>query len=186
MGRLIPVLVSLVALLALFPPAVARAHAGEPRHERLQVGPYLMDVGFSHWPVRAEQSVDITFEPIESTFEPGAGIAGKTGTVTLISPSGDEFGPTALARHPRYRDLWGLDLIALPAAGDWRIVLTLDGPLGAGRGELGPVRLGERPGPPATVAWLVGVLPLGFLLWLIARAWHRVRPLAAPEARSWV
>lgn len=182
MGRVVLFLALAVALLR---PAGALAHAGEPRHERLQVGPYLMEVGFGTWPVRAEQSVDITFEPIDSAFEPSAGIAGKSGTVTLIAPGGDEFGPSALARHPRYRDLWGLDLIALPTPGAWTIVLTVDGALGSGGGRLEEVPIGSRPGPPSAAAWFVGVLPLGFLVWLIARAWRRVRPLSAPEARSW-
>lgn len=194
MGRLILFLALAGALLILFltvagallAPNRVAAHAGEPRHEPLQVGPYLMEVGFSTWPIRSERSVDITFEPIDSPFEPGAGIAGKSGTVTLIAPNGEEFGPVALPRHPRFRELWGLDLIALPAEGEWTIVLTVDGPLGAGTGRLQGVAVEERPGPPAAAAWLVGVLPLGFLLWLIARAWRRVRPLTAPEARSWV
>jgi hypothetical protein len=90
-----------------------------------------------------------------------------------------------MVRHPRFRDVWGVDLIALPWAGDWALELTIDGPLGHGVTTVGPITLLERPGPPATAAWIVGVLPIAYLVWLVARSWSRVRPGRTAEARVW-
>ncbi len=160
-------------------PLAVRAQEDAPAHvERLQAGPYAIDVGFSEWPIRAERSVDITFEPT-------TGIAGKTATVKLTGPSGEEW-EEPLGRHPRHRDLWGLDLIALPAAGPWTIALTIDGPDGTGSGQLAGIELLGRPGPPAAPLWLLGILPLIFLVWLTVRAWRGVRPSRLPAARGWV
>lgn len=170
-----PLLV-VIALLAL--PIVAHGQETAPAHqERLQAGPYAVDVGFSEWPVRAERSVDITFAPVD-------GIAGKTATVALIPPSGEEW-ESPLGRHPRDREIWGLDLIALPQSGPWTIGLTIDGPAGTASGLLEGVPLLERPGPPVAPLWLLGILPLIFLVWLTVRAWRAVRPSRLAAARGW-
>jgi hypothetical protein len=128
--------------------------------------------------MRAERSLDITFEPT-------GGIEGKSATIRIIDPEGEIYDGGALGRHPRQRALWGLDLIALPAAGDWTIELTVTGPEGSGTGVLSAIPVGERPGPPPAPMWLVAALPLFFLLWLGVRGWLRVRPGQTAEARSW-
>jgi hypothetical protein len=166
------------ALLLLLTPATARAHPSDPHHETIQVGPYEVIVGFSQWPIRAERSLDITFEP-------EGGIADKTATIEITDPNGDWYEVGPLGRHPRQRDLWGLDLIALPAQGDWTIELTIDGPKGIGTGTLTGISVGERPGPPLSPMWLIAILPLVFLLWLGIRAWFMVRPGRTAEAHSW-
>lgn len=137
-----------------------------------------MLIGFSEWPVLAERSIDITFEP-------EGGIEGKSASIRLTGPDGDLFVVGPLGRHPRQRSLWGLDLIALPSSGDWTIELTVDGPLGSGTGTLAGIAVGERPGPPPLPLWLVATLPLVFLLWLGVRGWRSVRPGRSPAATVW-
>lgn len=168
-----------VLLLSLVAPASVTAHASDSHHETIQAGPYAVLVGFSEWPIRAERSLDITFEP-------QSGIEGKSASIRITDPQGDLYEVGALGRHPRQRELWGLDLIALPTAGDWALELTVNGPQGSGTGTLDAIPVGERPGPPPAPMWLVAALPLFFLLWLGIRGWRQVRPGQTPAARSWV
>ena len=69
--------------------------------EHVQVGPYPVTVGFTVWPLRAMQSLDFTFAP-------DGGIAGKSGTITAIAPDGRQEADR-LSRHPRNREVWGLE-----------------------------------------------------------------------------
>jgi hypothetical protein len=172
---------AVAALLLLVTPAVTPAHAPDPHHETIQVGPYEVLVGFSEWPIRAERSLDITFEP-------EGGIADKTATIRITDPNGEweRGGVGPLGRHPRQRDLWGLDLIAFPTPGDWTIELTIDGPEGTGTGTLSGIPVGERPGPPPAPMWAIAALPLVFLVWLGVRGWMRVRPGKTKAAHAWV
>ncbi len=170
---------AIAALVLLLLPASSLAHAADPHHETIQAGPYSVVVGFSEWPVLAERSIDITFEP-------EGGIADKTATIRMTDADGELFVVGPLGRHPRQRDLWGLDLIALPAAGDWTMEVTVDGLLGSGTGTLRGIPVGERPGPPPAPLWAMASLPLLFLIWLGARGWRMVRPGTAEAARAWL
>lgn len=173
-------LLAMFIVIASFPGSVA-AHPGGPivevHTETIDVGPYRIEVGFSDWPLRAERSLDIVFHAPE-------GIAGKWGTVTLIAPSGQEETMT-LVRHPRQREDWGLDIIALPEEGVWTMRLAIDGPLGPGEGSL-PLTLGPRPGPPVLVGWLPPLTVIAAMLTAIVIAWRRVRPGRQPETWAWV
>lgn len=185
-----PIMASLVllALLQLMSaPALAAEEIAIAHEETVTVGPYTMVVGFSEWPARVDRSMDIVFMP-------RGGIEDKRGRVVLIAPDGQEYQRwhrvpddehRQLVRHPRQRTVWGLDVIALPAEGDWTFRFEIDGPLGHGVGELPAVRLAERPGPPLALSWLIGVLPLLGLVGLIHLAWRRVQPSQQPEARQW-
>jgi hypothetical protein len=169
----------LAALLTLLLIAPVAAHAPETHHVQLQAGPYPVEVGFSEWPPLAERSFDITFTP-------EGGIEGKTASLTMVGPEGTDFqdsGP--LGRHPRQRERWGLDLIALPLAGAWTMELEIDGPEGLGAATVGPFEVGPRPGPPAPLAYLVGVLPLLAVVGLVVAGWRRIRPAETSDARSW-
>ena len=169
----------LAALFVLVPYVPAQAHAPEPHHIAVQVGPYPVEVGFSEWPPLAERSIDITFTPTD-------GIEGKAASLTMIGPEGTDFqnsGP--LGRHPPQRERWGLDLIALPTEGAWTMELEIDGPEGTGAATIGPFDVGPRPGPPTPLAYLVGVLPLLAVVALIVVGWRRVGPARVPAAGSW-
>jgi hypothetical protein len=145
-------------------------------HERVQVGPYPVTVGFSQWPIRAERSLDIVFQP-------DGGMAGKHGTVALVPPSGNE-EQMLLLRHPRMRTSCGLDIVALPEQGRWDIRFEIEGPSGRGTGHL-PITLLPRPGPPVLLGWLPLLLVIGGLLALIVSAWQRVRPARQTQTWSW-
>lgn len=166
------------ALVLLLVPASTLAHAADPHHETIQAGPYAVLVGFSEWPILAERSIDITFEP-------EGGIAGKSASIRITDAEGELYEVGPLGRHPRQRELWGLDLIALPTQGDWTIELTVDGPLGSGTETLTGIPVGARPGPPPLPIWLVATLPLVFLLWLGVRGWRAVRPGQSSAERAW-
>ncbi|MGI5145741.1 hypothetical protein ACQEVC_04965 [Plantactinospora sp. CA-294935] len=163
-------LVVLVTALGLLLGWVVPASAYEPvrvvHAERVQAGPYGVTVGFSTWPVRAMRSLDFTFAP-------DGGIAGKSGVLELIGP--DAHYTVPLARHPRKREVWGLDTESLRFAGNWTMRFTVDGPAGKGVGEFRHLDVLEQPGPPFALSWSVSTLPLLCLIALIVVAWRRTR-----------
>ena len=89
-------------------------------------------------------------------------------------------GNGPLARHPRKRDVWGLDTQSLSRAGVYSLRFAVDGPQGHGEGTLSGVEVLGQPGPPLALSWTVGVLPLVALVALIVVAWRRVRPGRRP------
>ncbi|GGS30767.1 MULTISPECIES: hypothetical protein [Actinokineospora] len=147
---------------ALAYPPVETVHT-----EQVQAGPYRMTVGFSVWPLRAMQSLDFSFVP-------DGGIAGKSGTLALVTPDGGEYRPRPLARHPRAREVWGLDVFALDAEGTWTFRFTVDGPAGQGQGEIALPVL-EQPGPPMALSWAISVIPLIGLVTFLVVAWRRAK-----------
>ena len=172
--------VAAAAIILTVSPLTTLAHAPEPHHEIIQAGPYEVEVGFSEWPIQAERSLDVTFAPEGS-------IEGKTAVIRITDPSGDweRGGVRPLGRHPRERDLWGLDLIAFPVPGEWTIELTIDGPEGTGTGTLSGIPVGERPGLPPAPMWVIAAAPLLFLVWVGVKGWVRVRPASTRAAHAW-
>lgn len=172
-------LVLLAIAAAISIPLGVQAHESEPHHEIVTVGPYVVEVGFSQWPPLAERSFDITLMP-------EGGLEGKTATALFESPSGGFVEANgAVGRHPRMREYWGFDLIALPEAGEWSIDLTVNGPEGEGRGTIGPFTVGARPGPPPAPMWVIGLLPLVGIAIGAVVSWRRIRPGTLPEATEW-
>jgi hypothetical protein len=162
-------MVAMVCTVAALSIGVAPAAAADPldyvvHTEHVQVGPYPMTVGFTVWPLRAMQSLDFTFQP-------DGGIADKSGTITSIAPDGHEEADR-LSRHPRNRDVWGLDVESLTSPGRWTLRFTIDGPQGEGTGDLA-VDVLEQPGPPLALSWLVGLTPLVLTLAFVAVVWIR-------------
>ncbi|WP_033338585.1 hypothetical protein [Catenuloplanes japonicus] len=159
-------------LLLVATPSPAQAY--EPvevvHTERVQAGPYAMTVGFSRWPIRAMQSLDFSFIPDD-------GLDGKTGTLERVGPGFKvDDRVVDLARHPRKREVWGLDIAALPQATPYTFRFTIDGPAGRGVGELRDIPVVAQPGPPLALSWSIAVLPLlGFIAFMVV-AWRRVRP----------
>jgi hypothetical protein len=170
--RRIVVPIVLAALLAVFGavPASAYAPVDIVHTERVQAGPYAVTVGFSTWPIRAMRSLDFTFSP-------DGGIADKSGSLIMTGP---EFGPrgsdSPLVRHPRKRDVWGLDVQALNTPGSYTIGFVINGPQGQGEGTLNNLAVLDQPGPPLPLSWAVGTLPLGALLVFLVVVWRRTRP----------
>ena len=127
---MISMLCAVVALSIGAAPAAAADPLDYVVHtEHVQVGPYPVTVGFTVWPLRAMQSLDFTFEP-------DGGIAGKSGTITAIAPDGRE-DADRLSRHPRNREVWGLDVESLDSSGTWTLRFKIDGPQGEGTGDPG-------------------------------------------------
>ncbi|CAM3890080.1 hypothetical protein KIPE111705_29925 [Kibdelosporangium persicum] len=153
------------------PPPVEVVHS-----ENVQVGPYDLRASFSEWPIRAERSLDFTFVP-------DGGITGHQGTLRLVGPA-TTGRPERLARHPRARTEWGLDVRALPEEGTWQLEFTVDGPKGPGSGVLA-VPVGPRPGPPATLSWTLGLGPMivGGLVLVIV--WIRGRGRRRADTWTW-
>src|ERR1043165_188040 len=161
--------------------AAAPAYAAPPpvevvHSESVQVGPYDMRASFSEWPVRAGRSLDFTFVP-------DGDITGHQGTVRLVGP-GTTGQRERLARHPRARTEWGLDIRALPEEGVWNLEFTVDGPKGPGAGVLA-VPVGPRPGPAASLSWTIGLGPVivGAVVGLVV--WIRGRGRRRADAWTW-
>jgi hypothetical protein len=165
-------LLALGAVIGLLFATAAEADAYEPVNivhtERVQAGPYGITVGFSTWPVRALQSLDFTFIP-------DGGIEDKSGTLTMINAQGGTRRAQPLVRHPRKREVWGLDVRSLATPGDWTFRFTVNGPAGSGTGELRALQVLEQPGPPMGLSWAISTLPFFGLVALIVVAWRRTR-----------
>jgi hypothetical protein len=152
-------------------PASAYAPVNVVHTERVQAGPYGVTIGFSVWPLRAMQSLDFTFAPDD-------GIAGKSGSLLLQGPGQQHEKPVRpLVRHPRKREVWGLDVVSLNTQGQWSFGFSIDGPQGHGEGTLAtPITVLPQPGPPLLLSWSITTIPLLLLVALIVIAWRRVRP----------
>ncbi|MFD0888264.1 hypothetical protein ACFQ08_27305 [Streptosporangium algeriense] len=159
------VLAAIGLVLVSANPALAYPPVETVHTERVQAGPYGITVGFSTWPLRAMQSLDFTFTPDD-------GIAGKRGFIAMTD-SGDEGHRSRLARHPRKREVWGMDTVAMPTEGVWRFALTVEGPAGRGEGVLKDIQVLPQPGPPMALSWSIGTIPLWALIGLLAVAWRR-------------
>jgi hypothetical protein len=161
---------ALALLLGSATPVLAYAPVDVVHTEQVQAGPYTITVGFSNWPIRAMRSLDFTFAP-------KGGITGKSGMLSIAKPgSGPRRQLRRLVRHPRKRDVWGLDVFALNKPGSYTLDFMLDGPQGRGEGTLPNLQVLDQPGPPLAASWSVAALPLVALIGVIAVAWRRVRP----------
>ncbi|WP_460344802.1 hypothetical protein [Actinoallomurus acanthiterrae] len=159
------------AILVSAPTAQAYAPVEIVHTEQVQVGPYPLTVGFSKWPLRAMQSLDFTFAP-------SGGLTGKSGTLFMTGPGmkrGMRMGGP-LSRHPRKRDVWGLDVRALSTAGQWSLTFTIDGSRGRGTGTLDNLTVLRQPGPPLALSWALCALPVVGLIAFLVVAWRRHRP----------
>ncbi len=172
--------VAVLLMLVSAAPATASAMAAPPvdvvHSETLQLGTSTLTASFDYWPIQSSRSMDFLFEPAD-------GIEGQTGVLRVIAPSGEvgirgvglekRGDDIVLPRHPRDRDRWGLDVIALPEEGMWRFEFTVDGPDGRQTGVL-PLAVGPAPGPPMALSWTVAMLPwaIGVSL-LVVFGWLR-------------
>ncbi len=142
--------------------------------QTLMVGNTKVVVGFSEYPLQAERSLDLTFNP-------EGGISGKEGKVQFIRPNGEKWFATKLPRYTRDRNVWGFDNQAFPTEGTWRMEIKINGTLATM-----PLEVGARPvGPPNNLIIALALLPILAVFTLAIRAWLQVRPLRHVESRSW-
>ncbi|MFI6010980.1 hypothetical protein ACIBAG_19535 [Streptomyces sp. NPDC051243] len=120
--------------------------------EKVKVDPYNLTVGFSRWPLRAEQSLDFAFAP-------DGGIKGRSGTLPMTAPGQEAGGAggfggmgSQLSRHPRKLSVWGLDVQSLPTESKWSFTFTIKGSQSQGTGTLSDITALAQPGPPKAVA----------------------------------
>ena len=117
-------------------------------------------------------------QSLDFTFIPDDGIAGKSGTLAFVNPETGRLGRAQpLAKHPRKLEVWGLDIRALQSPGAWTFAFTIEGPAGAGKGELRNLQELEQPGPPKGVSWSISLIPLIDLAELEYRLGHFPDPL---------
>ncbi|MFJ4657113.1 hypothetical protein ACIP5Y_38100 [Nocardia sp. NPDC088792] len=170
-----------MAFLGLTAAATGTAAAYQPvdivHTEHVQAGPYNLTLGFSQWPLRAMQSLDFTFIP-------DGGIDDKSGTLTTVEPDGKIRHADPLSRHPRKRDVWGLDVRSLDTQGDWIFRFAIDGPLGHGEGQLTNLTVLKQPGPPLGLSWAISTLPLLGLIAFLTYVWRRTRPASRAVATA--
>ncbi|MFG1694065.1 hypothetical protein [Nonomuraea sp. NPDC049309] len=186
------VLLALVAALMIGagPAAAAPPLPGEIVHtETVRMSDAsAITVSFTEWPIRALQSLDFTFEPT-------GGVEGRTGLLTAVSPSGDRAGlkgivlqrrgdTIVLPRHPRARQVWGLDVVSLPEEGTWRFELAVEGPGGTATGVL-PIQVIDQPGPPLALSWTIALAPWAPVAVLLAAGWRRTRRTRRAARPAW-
>jgi hypothetical protein len=70
-----------------------------------------------------------------------------------------------LSRHPRNRSVWGLDVHSLDVAGMWTLRFEIDGPQGAGTGDLA-IDVLKQPGPALALSWAIGPIPLALAFYV--------------------
>jgi hypothetical protein len=158
------------AILVWAPSAQAYAPVEIVHTEQAQAGPYHLTVGFSKWPLRAMQSLDFTFAP-------DGGLTGKSGTLSMAGPRMKRGMRmvSPLSRHPRKRDVWGLDVRSLSTAGQWSFTFTINGPQGQGTGTF-DITVLDQPGPPLALSWALCTLPVVGLIAFLVVVWRRHRP----------
>jgi hypothetical protein len=166
-------------MLGLAAPVSAYEPVNTVHAERVQAGPYSLTVGFSKWPIRAQQSLDFTFVP-------DGGVEGRSGTVSMVGPVAVRRPVENMARHPRKREVWGLDIRAVPAPGDWTLKFTVNGPEGQGMGQTRVITVLDQPGPPFALSWAIGTIPLWGMIAMLVVAWRRNRKpgTASPDTSA--
>ena len=155
--------------------ALGNALANPFKHtETLMVGKTKVVVGFNEYPLQAERSLDLTFNP-------EGGISSKKGEIEFIRPNGEQWFNTTLPRYTRDRSVWGFDNQAFPTQGTWQMKIRINGSIASL-----PLTVGARPvGPSSNLIIALALIPILAVFTLAIRAWMRVRPLRHLESRTW-
>ncbi len=164
------------------PTAALAADPVEIVHEeQVSAGPYDLTVGFSRWPLAEGVSFDLIIDP-------SGGIADKSGTLSMITPSGQalDYAEAPLSRHPRERESWGLDVVSFQdtgSGGRWSLELAIDGEKGPGEARV-VLPMEQLPGPSQNLSWVIAMVPTLLIWTTLVIAWVRVRPGRRPDAWS--
>lgn len=161
-------LAMLLLVLGLAAPGGVAAHTGVPeRRERVQAGPYALELRYYGAP-RAGQSLALMVAPLEGPQPTEVRIAATLG-------AGSDAVAARVRVAPDPDDPAATDaLIPLATAGLWQITIEANGPAGAGRAETGIIA--AAPGAvPVPVGWAIGLSPLvGVVGFAVAqRRWLR-------------
>ncbi len=172
---------TLVAIAATPAAAIAAEPVEIVHEERVAAGPYDLTLGFSKWPLAEGVSFDLLIDPV-------GGIADKSGTLSMVTPSGEalDYDEVPLSRHPRQRESWGLDVVSFQDAGTggrWTLELALDGAEGAGEARV-VLPFEALPGPSQNLSWALAMVPTVLIWATLVIAWVRVRPGRRPDAWS--
>lgn len=156
---------SLVIILLL---TGAFAHSGEAlRTTEARVGPYPIRIHYYSEP-RGGNTLDFSIEPLQDvpgdlsydiTAVPGT-TTNATSVKATLEPSPD---------HPN-----GVDgSVFIPVSGLWLLDISIGGPYGATDGYA-PILAGAPPAIPFWAGWIIGLLPLGSLVffWSVRASQH--------------
>jgi len=152
-------MLAFVALLVLTS-GVALAQGRPARTETLTAGPYVVDVNLSQDPPQAEQPLELTVVPHDSSVQ----LSGRV----VVQPG---FGIDATEMHANLKPATGEPgtlegAISLPVRGSWQIIIELDGPRGPGMASF-LVTVAVPGAFQVWLGWLIGLLPLVGAAWLI-------------------
>ncbi len=163
----------LIVLLGFF--VLETALANPLKHtETLMVGKTKVIIGFNEYPLQAERSLDLTFNP-------EGGISNKKGAIEFIRPNGEKWFTTTLPRYTRDRSVWGFDNQAFPTQGQWTMKININGSVASI-----PLTVDARPvGPSSNLIITLALIPILAVFTLAIRAWKWVRPLRHLESRTW-
>ncbi len=149
--------------------------------ERVKVGPYDLTIHYTVWPVRAMTNQRFVIE-VEG------GIAGKSGRWRWLPKPGGEAAATgyrSLRTYPGINNAWVVDIAGMVDPGEWRWLFEINGPLGRSIGWSEWYPVGEPPGFPIWLGWVLGLFPLYGLIWFGLREAGRTRrAIAADRARG--
>lgn len=167
---------ALMLLLTLLPAGTAAAH-GAAHHERLEAGPYRLELEYNIWPLRAHSNVDLLIYP-------EGGGAGKAMIARVIPPAGTSIAvrTVPVTTHPTASGAYTIHSLNLAAPGDWKIEFNIDGPAGQGKGTTAILEVeGAVSGLPPSAGWVISLVPLAALIGFFLREQRRVSEAMAAD-----
>jgi hypothetical protein len=175
---LIGLLLALLALFFLFPGSV---HAGSgdsapARTTTVAVGSYIVDVQFSQDLPYVDQPLTVTVIPHNHSLK----LSGTITTSPGLGTDATDLHYNLSATDDGSGSLKGS--IRMPVRGAWNINIHLEGPNGAGDASI-PTTVGAPGAMPFWLAWLIGSLPLAFIIfWVFHQHFYRRNVLVRENA----
>jgi hypothetical protein len=172
------IVLALLAVFFLFTGSVHAKNTAETPAltKTVAAGSYIVDVQFSQDPPFVDQPLTVTVVPHNHglklsgtvTTSPGLG-TDATDLHYPLSPLGDASGSLQGSIH-------------MPVRGAWNINLHLVGPNGPGDATI-PTTVGAPGAMPFWLAWLIGSIPLAFIVfWVLHQHFYRRNVLVLENA----